>query len=288
MMPDPVAGAADRGRGRMVLAALAPFLLLTLFFYMIPTLRMLARSVLEPAPGLAQLAAVVSSPLYRQVFWTTLRISLFVTIFSIVLAFPVAHVANRCGPLLRNIVFAIVLIPFWTSLLVRVYGWTFLLQRTGLFNKLLQSAGMTDGPLKLLYTEGAVILGITHYMLPFMIFSIFAALRSIDDRLARAAAVMGARPLRVFFTITLPLATPGIVAGSLLVFIGSLGFYVTPALMGSPRETMIANLITFQVKDALNWPRASAIAVVLTAAVAVLCWLYFRFTERAGATRTLP
>ena len=142
------------------------------------------------------------------------------TLISIVLAFPVAQFVLRSSPLMRSLVFAMVLVPFWTSLLIRVYGWTFILQRTGVINGTLQWLGLISRPLKLMYNEGAVLVGITHYMLPFMIFSIYAALKSVDPRLAPAAATMGARPVRIFFKVTLPLVMPGIVAGSLLVFIG--------------------------------------------------------------------
>jgi ABC-type spermidine/putrescine transport system permease subunit I len=187
----------------------------------------------------------------------------------------------RCGPIARGVIFAIVLVPFWTSLLVRIYGWTFLLQRTGVINGTLQSLGVISRPLKLMYNEGAVLVGITHFMLPFMIFSLYAAFKSIDPRLAPAAATMGAGPLRVFFKITLPLIMPGIVAGGLVVFIGSLGFFVTPALMGGPADMMVANLITFQAKEALNWPLAAAIASVLACAVSILAWIYFKVADRS-------
>jgi len=269
------------------IAILTPFLAIMIFLFGLPSLRMLARSILEPTLNFTQFGIVLGEPLYQQIFLTTLRISVLVTLLSVLLAFPVAHFANRTSPLLRNITFAIVLVPFWTSLLVRVYGWTFLLQRTGVINNALQSWGLSNTPLKLLYTEGAVILGITHYMLPFMIFSIYASLRSIDPRLPKAAATMGARPLRVFIKVTLPLAMPGIVAGSILVFVGSLGFYVTPALMGSPSEMMIANLISFQIRETLDWPRASAVASILVVAVAVLTWLYLRFAQRASIGKAL-
>jgi ABC-type spermidine/putrescine transport system permease subunit I len=249
--------------------------------FLLPTLRMLSRGLLEPTPGFDRYVTIFENPLYRQVFETTFRVSVIVTLISIALAFPMAQFALRAGPLLRGAVFAIVLVPFWTSLLVRVYGWTFLLQRTGVLNGTLQALGITARPLKLMYNEGAVLLGITHYMLPFMIFSIYAALKSIDPRLAAVAATMGARPARVFLKVTLPLAMPGVVAGSLLVFIGSLGFFVTPALMGGPADMMVANLITFQAQEALNWPLAAAVASVLVCAVSLLAWIYFRFAERA-------
>jgi mannopine transport system permease protein len=287
----PAVAPRDRRRARRAaatLGALLPFLLVIVALFAAPTLRVLSKSFLEPAPGLANFAAVFANPLYQQVFWTTLRISATVTLLAIVLAYPVAQFTAECSPLARNVVFAIVLVPFWTSLLVRIYGWTFILQRTGIVNETLQALSLVSAPIKLLYTEGAVVLGILHYMLPFMIFSIYVALKAIDPNLRKAAMTMGARSVRVLVKVTLPLALPGIVTGSLLVFIGSLGFFVTPALMGSPRQMMLANVITFQVQEALDWPKASAIAVVLIAFVAFFALLYFRLVDRMPALEESP
>jgi ABC-type spermidine/putrescine transport system permease subunit I len=276
-------GARPRGwlSGKSHWLALLPFIAIILFVFLVPTLRMLSRGFLEPHPGLDHFVEIFEHPLYRQVLYTTLRVSTLVTILAIILAFPVALLALRSGPVLRGVIFALVLVPFWTSLLVRVYGWTFLLQRTGVINSALTSLGIREEPLPLLYNEFSVVLGILHYMLPFMVLTIYVALRSIDPSLRPAAAVLGARPLRAFFKVTVPLAMPGVIAGTTLVFIGSIGFFVTPALMGSPRETMIANLITFQVKDALNWPRAAALATVLVCAVSLLASLYFAFLDKS-------
>jgi mannopine transport system permease protein len=270
-------------RRRLPEIALAPFVAIMILLFVLPTLRMLSRSFLEPAPGFANYLTIFDNPLYRQVFLTTFTVSLMVTLISLVLAFPMAAYLLRCRPVARSVIFAVVLVPFWTSLLVRIYGWTFLLQRTGVINAMLEKLGLITRPLKLMYNEGAVLVGISHYMLPFMIFSLYAALKGVDPRLAAAAATMGARPLRIFCKITLPLVMPGIIAGSLLVFIGTLGFFVTPALMGGPADMMLANLITFQAKEALNWPVAAAIASVLACAVSILAWLYFRFAERSAS-----
>jgi ABC-type spermidine/putrescine transport system permease subunit I len=270
-------------RWRLPEIALAPFVAIMILLFVLPTLRMLSRSFLEPAPGFANYLTIFDNPLYRQVFLTTFTVSLMVTLISLVLAFPMAAYLLRCRPVARSVIFAVVLVPFWTSLLVRIYGWTFLLQRTGVINAMLEKLGLITRPLKLMYNEGAVLVGISHYMLPFMIFSLYAALKGVDPRLAAAAATMGARPLRIFCKITLPLVMPGIIAGSLLVFIGTLGFFVTPALMGGPADMMLANLITFQAKEALNWPVAAAIASVLACAVSILAWLYFRFAERSAS-----
>ncbi len=270
-----------RLRGHVPDLALVPFVVVMVLLFVLPTLRMLSRSVLEPAPGIGNYLTIIDNPLYRQVFVTTFSVGVMVTVISIVLAFPMAEFLLRCGPLMRAVIFAAVLVPFWTSLLIRVYGWTFLLQRTGVVNGTLQWLGLISRPLKLMYNEGAVLVGITHYMLPFMIFSIYAALKSVDPRLAPAAATMGARPMRVFFKVTLPLVMPGDHRRQPLVFIGTIGFFVTPALMGGPADMMLANLITFQAKEALNWPLAAAVASALVCAVSLLAWIYFRFAERA-------
>lgn len=274
-----------RAGARIPVLALLPFVAVFLILFALPIVRMLSYGFLEPRPGLGNFTLALSNDLYLQVILTTLRIAIEVTIASILLAYPVASFAVSTGPLTRNIIFALVLVPFWTSLLVRVYGWTFILQRTGVINEALQATGIVSRPLKLLYTEGAVIVGITHYMLPFMIFTLYVALRSIDPRLRTAAATLGARPLRIFLTVTLPMSMPGLVAGSVLVFIGTLGFYVTPALLGSPSEMMLANLITFQVKDALDWPMASTIASLLMIGVASLGWVYLHFLNRTRRGR---
>ena len=274
--------AARHARRGVHVLALMPFLLFNLGLFAVPIARTLARSVLEPSIGVANFAVALNDPLYQQVLWTTLRISVEVTLLSILLAYPVASFAVDCSKLTRNIVLALVLVPFWTSLLVRVYGWTFILQRTGPINEMLLWLGIIDRPLKLIYTEAAVVIGITHYMLPFMIFVLFTALNALDRRLKPAAAALGARPSRIFLTVTLPLITPGLVAGSVLVFIGTIGFFVTPALLGSPAQMMVANLITFEVKESLNWPMAATMSVVLMAVVGVFSWIYFRFLDRSG------
>lgn len=255
---------------------LLPFLAVLVVLFALPALRVLGRSFLEPQPGLAHYVTVLNHALYQQVFGVTLRISILVTVTALLLGYPVAYVAVQARPTARNVIFALVMVPFWTSLLVRIYGWTVILQRTGVVNEALLTLGIINSPLRLLYNEGAVVLGIVHFLLPFMIFSIYATLRNVDPKLAIAAMTMGATPIQAFLRVTLPLSLPGVCAGSLLVFIASLGFFVTPALMGGPRQMMVANLIDFQAKDALNWPLAAAIATLLLLVVLGLAWMFLR------------
>src|SRR5690349_5962380 len=146
-----------RLRERQGLLTILPFVLCLFVLFVVPTARLLARAFLEPAPGIGQFATILGDPLYWQVFWTTLRISVIVTIVCLVLGYPVAYLAAHSGPLTRNIVFAFVLVPFWTSTLVRLYGWTVILQRTGIVNQVLSQLGIISAPLRLMSTEGAVI-----------------------------------------------------------------------------------------------------------------------------------
>jgi mannopine transport system permease protein len=174
------------------------------------------------------------------------------------------------------LVAACVLIPLWTSVLVRSYAWIVLLQRTGIVNNTLLSLGLIDQPLRLIYTEGAVIVAMTHVLLPYMILPIFSALRSIPPELDRAARNLGAGPWTSFITVTLPLSLPGVYAGAIMVFILSLGFYVTPALVGGPQNLTIATLIGQQTTDLLNWPFAGALAGLLLAVTLGLVAIFRR------------
>jgi ABC-type spermidine/putrescine transport system permease subunit I len=166
-------------------------------------------------------------------------------------------------------VLIIVLLPFWTSVLVRSYAWMVLLGRKGLVNETLLATGLIDAPLKLLNTPLAVHIAMIHILLPYMILPIASVLRQIDGAFPRAAAGLGAAPWRVFMQVVLPLSMPGVAAGVLLVFVLSLGFYITPALVGGPRDLMLSMLIAQQV-DLLNWPYAACLSATLLAATLLI------------------
>ncbi len=242
-----------------------PLLLYLLVLYALPVAGMMLRSVAEPHWTLANYAALLHDRIYALVLWITLRISLVVTIVVLLLGYPVAYMLARLPPARSNLLMILVLLPFWSSILVRSYAWMVLLGRNGIINQLLLASGMTSEPIRLLNTTFAVYVAMVHVLLPFMILPLYAALRGIDPALLRAAASLGARPSAVFRRIVLPLSLPGISAGCLLVFILALGFYITPALVGSPRDLMMAILIQQQI-DLFNWPLGSALGVVLLAA----------------------
>lgn len=241
---------------------LGPLLLFLAAFYAYPVGAMMWRSVGDPHLTIANYATLLSSDLYGLVFWITLRISLVTTVLALLLGYPVAYLLARLAPSRANLLLALVLVPFWTSILVRTYAWMVLLGRDGVINRLLLALGLIATPLRLLNTTFAVYVAMVHVLLPFMILPLFATLRSIDPQLLRAAASLGARPSAAFRQVLLPLSLPGVFAGCLLVFILALGFFITPALVGSPRDLMIAILIEQQV-EILHWPFASALAVVL-------------------------
>lgn len=204
--------------------------------------------------------------LYLAVFWLTLRIAFATAALCLVLGYPLAYFLATAAEPWRSIVFAFVLLPFWTSLLVRTYAWIALLGRNGVINRALIDLGLIERPLPLLYNFGGVLIGIVHVLLPYMVFPVYAALARIDPGMALAAEGLGARGGAVFRRILLPLSANGIFAGAALVFTLSLGAFVTPALLGGGRIIMIANLIQQEVSQFIDWPLASALAVVLTAA----------------------
>ena len=240
-----------------------PLLVFMLVFYVLPVLAMLLRSVAEPSWTLGNYAALWDDTVFLNVFWTTLRTAVAVTFGCVLLGYPVALTLVRPG---RTAVVAliVVLLPFWTSILVRSYAWMVLLGRRGLLNEALMHSGIIDHPLRLLNTPIAVHIAMIHILLPYMILPIANALRQIDPSLSKAALGLGATPYRVFREIVLPLSMPGVAAGVLLVFVLSLGFYITPALVGGPRDMTVSMLIAQQV-DQLNWPYAACLSTALLA-----------------------
>jgi ABC-type spermidine/putrescine transport system permease subunit I len=254
----------------------APLVIFMLLFYALPVLAMLMRSVAEPSWTLANYQALADDTVFRNVFWTTLRTAIAVTAGCLILGYPVALTLVRPGRA-AGVALIIVLLPFWTSILVRSYAWMVLLGRRGLLNESLLAIGLIEHPLRILNTSIAVHIAMIHILLPYMILPIANALRQIDPSLCRAALGLGATPLAAFREVILPLSMPGVAAGVLLVFVLSLGFYITPALVGGPRDMTVSMLIAQQV-DQLNWPYAACLSATLLAAtlaiMAVFQWLF--------------
>ncbi len=268
-MPVPIVHApARRALGPILLVA--PLIAYMLVFYALPVVAMLLRGIDDPHWSIANLRQLGHDAVFFKVFGTTLRTAFIVTVGTLLLGYPVALVLTRLrrGP--AAVVLVLVLLPFWTSVLVRSYAWMVLLGRHGLINEALRAGGLIDTPLKLLNTSFAVYAAMIHILLPYMILPIASVLRQIDPALARAAAGLGATPFGAFRQVILPLSMPGVAAGVLLVFVLSLGFYITPMLVGGPRDMMLSMLIAQQV-DLINWPYAACLsATLLVATLAML------------------
>lgn len=220
---------------------------------------------------LEYISRMFTTPVFWKVLWVTVKITFLVTFFSLILAYPVAYMLVRTeSRIWKKIILAAIIIPFWISLLVRTYAWTILLQKNGAINMLLMELGLISEPLSLLYNTTGVIIGMTHILLPYMVLSLYSVMDGIDQRLLQAAQGMGARPWKAFMQIFFPLSLPGVLAGSLLVFVMGLGYYVTPALLGGADTPMIAMIIESNINTTLNWHLASALALVLFAATFLL------------------
>jgi mannopine transport system permease protein len=264
-VPAPSSGGPRRGQlsRRLSLLLIAPLVILLAWTFFLPIARLLLTSFTEPTFGLSNYARLLAEPLYVQVFIRTLWIATACTVLTLVIGYPVAMLMARHGGKFAMIATLCVLIPLWTSVLVRSYAWVIVLERNGLINSFLMARGWISTPLKMLYTNGAVVMAMTHVLLPFMVLPIATALKSVPPDLPKAALNLGASHARVFWSVTLPLSLPGVFAGCLIVFVMALGFYVTPALLGGPRTLMLATLIGQQALELLNWPFAGAISLVL-------------------------
>lgn len=247
-----------------------PFLLVILLAFLLPLGMLLRESLFAPVFTVEHYRKVFDEPVYLRVMYRTVRISIFVTLISLLLGYPLALLMARARGLRLSLLLIAVLLPLWTSVLVRTYAWLVLLQRDGLINDLLTGLGIIGAPMQLLRTEGAVVLAMSHVLLPFVVLPLYASLRAIPDDYERAAKMLGANSFAVFRHVTLPLSMPGITSGCLMVFLLALGFFVTPALIGGPQQMMLATLVQQQVTELLNWPFAGAIIGVLLFAVLVL------------------
>ncbi|MBW1885342.1 MAG: ABC transporter permease [Deltaproteobacteria bacterium] len=208
--------------------------------------------------------SALTGKLYSTVLYTTLEISITVALFTLLLAYPVAYHLARLSPRKRAITATLVLLPFYTSILVKSFAFTIILGTNGLVNELLRAASASpELTVKLLFNRAGVVIGLTHYLIPFMVFPILSSLLAQNPLLHKAADVMGASRTRIFWRVTFPLSLPGVLAGVLLCVILSMGMFITPALLGGRKDMMMANLVDFHVRETLDWPMASAVAVVL-------------------------
>ncbi len=224
--------------------------------------------------------------LYWQAYLNSTKIALISTLACLLLGYPMAYGMIRARPATRNLLLMLVILPFWSSFLLRVYAWIGILKNNGLINNLLMGLGIIDQPLVMMQTDFAVYIGIVYSYLPFMILPLYANLERLDMTLLEAAADLGCRPFKAFLTITLPLSLPGIIAGSMLVFIPAVGEFIIPALLGGPDTLMIGRVLWDEFFANRDWPVASAvaIAVLLLLVVPIMIFQHYQNREDGAAT----
>lgn len=264
------------------LRPLAPALPGFVFLFVVlvaPIAILLLRSVTEPEPGLDNYRTLLESTAYLTVLWNTFVVATIVTVVALLISYPVAWFLVVAPRRLAALVFAIVILSMWTSLLARLYAWLVLLQNTGAINKLLIAIGLIDAPIPMVNNLAGVVIGMTYIMIPFMVLPIHTTLSALDPSILRAASVCGAGPVSAFFRVLLPLSVPGISSGCIMVFVMSLGYFIAPAMLGSAREMMIAQLIAQQVQTLLDWGLGGAAAVIL---LAVTLTIYAGYMSLVG------
>jgi putative spermidine/putrescine transport system permease protein len=257
------------------LLSFALILVGVLFVY--PIARIIVQSLtVEGVFALDHYQRIFEVDAYLRVLRTTFTIGVQVTVICLLLGYPLAYFLSSLPSRWARIGLVLVLVPFWTSFLVRTYAWMVLLQRRGVINEWLVDLGLISEPIQMIYNRMGVLIGMVHVMLPFMVLPLFAVMSGLDRNLVRAAQNLGASPFQAFRRIFFPLSLPGVAAGSILVFILSIGFYITPALMGGRQDTMIAQLIEGQVRDQLNFSFAAALGTFLLVLTIIIFVVYNR------------
>ena len=269
--------------GSLLLVVPAAALMLVCFVW--PVLHLLELSFTQPRPGFGNYQTLVTHPVYLRVLWNTVVISATVALFCLLIGYPVAYVIATASPRARRLLIFVVLIPFWSSVLVRSFAWMVLLQRNGLINDMLVGLGLIQHPAQLVYNRIGVLIGMVQILLPFMVFPLFTVMARINPAYAQAASTLGAGPVRGFLRVYFPLTLPGVFTGGALVFILALGYYIVPALLGGLGDTMIAQVIEQQVADFGNWGMAGALSAALLAGAALVLALVMRLYGLKNAWR---
>jgi len=260
-----------RTRQGLVLVAPLGFFLAV---YLYPLTRLLGWSFFSPGFTLEHYAKLFREPAYLQAFRNTAEISIWVTGLSLVLGYPLAYLMTVVSRRVRTLLIVLVLVPFWTSVLVRTFAWMVILGKRGIINQVLVGWGVIDRPLALIYNMLGVQIGMVHVLLPFMVFPLLSVMARIDTTLVAAARSLGASPRQAFIRIFLPLSLPGVSAGCVLVFLLAVGFYITPALLGGEGQVTFTTLIELVVRDLLDWNFGASLGVFLLTVVGTLFVLF--------------
>jgi putative spermidine/putrescine transport system permease protein len=263
------AGRVPRWPDRRMLLVL-PALAVSLALFLYPVGTLLLRSLTDPEFGLHNYRALAAEPVYATSLWNTVAISAAVTLVCVAIGYPFAYSMAAAGPRARRLLVFAVLVPFWSSVLVRSFAWLVLLQRNGLVNGALMALGLADEPIPLVHNRVGVLISMSHVLLPFMVLPLYAVMVRIDPSYMKAAASLGGTPIRSFLRVYLPVTQHGLLNGATLVFVLGLGYFIVPVLLGGPREVMIAQLIHAQIAEFGDWGLAGALSVLLLCGVAVV------------------
>lgn len=272
--------ARRRERAWAIVLLCAPIAFLCIL-YLAPLARLLAESFWQRDFTLQHYAAIFQNPTYLRVLVWTLEMAFTTTMLCLVAGYPAAYALTRARPAARNIILALVILPFWTSSLVRAFAWLAILGRGGIVNTTLVGAGIVEAPIPLVFNSFGMYVGTVHIMLPYMIFALYSGMQGIDGSVLRAAQTLGASPSRAFWRIFVPLSLPSVAAGMLLVFVLTMGFFITPAILGGLRNETFVMVIEKLMNELMNWPLASALSAFLLALTVVL---YLAFSRVFGVS----
>ncbi|HXJ84843.1 MAG TPA: ABC transporter permease [Candidatus Methylomirabilis sp.] len=250
-----------------------------LSFYLYPLSRVLWISVTEPQPGLANYALLFTNPAIHRILGTTARICALTTALTLLLGYLVAYAMTHVRDSHRQWMLFCILLTFWLSVLVRAFAWVMLLRHDGPINWALVGLGIVDQPVTLVRNQIGVVIGMVHYMLPYAIFPLYVNMQGIDARLVTAARGLGASPFTAFWRVFLPLNRPGIIGAGMLVFVFSLGFYITPAILGGGRTTMVAEYVGYQIQQTVRWGLATMLASALLLTVFLMIFVLSRIVS---------
>lgn len=256
-----------------------PSLLLLLMFFVYPIITILVKSFTDPEFGFQNYIQFFSQSAYVAALINTFKIAFMVTAITVIAAYPVAYVMTLASPKVKGIMMLLVLLPFWTALLVRTFSWMVLLQDNGIINKLLMWLGFVDEPLTLINSLTGVVIGMVYIMLPFMILPMHTTMNSIDRNLLQAAGNLGATPWKAFLRVFLPLSLPGVGTGAIIVFVMTLGYYIIPALLGGTHEIMLGEFIADQIQSHLNWGIGATAGAVLVVITMIFFVIYLKVNE---------
>ncbi len=257
----------------------APFLLMVACLYLGPLVNILWLSVSDPEPGLGNYEKLFESDTLARIMWTTVRICIVTTVISVSLGYSIAYAMVHAYRKEQNLMLTFLLVSFWISILVRTFSWLMLLGRKGLVNEGLDAIGLISEPIAFMRNELGVLIGMVHYMVPYAVLPLLVNMQTLDQRVMAASRNLGATGMQTFFRIYLPMTTPGIVASTLLVFIFSLGFYVTPAVLGGGKVLMVAEYISVQLLITLKWGIAAMLAALMLFGVLAMLWIMSKFMK---------